>query len=58
MVCLFLFDKRTKHEHSISLIQEKKMKNMIEDALALGTLMGLSYVVLVWGSIGEALAGI
>ena len=39
-------------------IQEKKMKNMIEDALALGTLMGLSYVVLVWGSIGEALAGI
>jgi hypothetical protein len=34
------------------------MKNLIEDVLALGTLLGLSYVILVWGTIGEALAGL
>jgi hypothetical protein len=31
---------------------------LIEDVLALGTLLGLSYVILVWGTIGEALAGL
>jgi hypothetical protein len=34
------------------------MKNMIEDVMALGTLLGLSYVIFVSGSIGEALAGL
>ncbi len=34
------------------------MKNMVEDILALGTLLGLSYVIMVWGSIGEALTGL
>jgi hypothetical protein len=34
------------------------MKNLVEDVLALGTLLGLSYVILVWGTIGEALAGL
>lgn len=33
------------------------MKEIIEDILVLGTLLAVGYVVLLWGAIGEALAG-
>jgi hypothetical protein len=38
--------------------EEMTMKKIIEDVVALGTLMALTYVILVWGTIGEALAGL
>ncbi len=34
------------------------MKTLIEDIVALGTFLGLAYMILLWGSIGEALAGL
>lgn len=34
------------------------MRHLIEDIASMATLFGLGYVILVWGSIGEALAGL
>lgn len=52
---IFPFDKRTKQEHSIENLQETMMKKYMEDALAILSLSAFGYVVLLWGSIGEAL---
>jgi hypothetical protein len=40
------------------VFEEMTMKKIIDDVVALGTLMALTYVILVWGTIGEALAGL
>ncbi len=34
------------------------MHHFIEDVVSIVTLLGLGYVILVWGAIGEALAGV
>jgi len=36
----------------------RNMKNWIEDIFSAATLLGLGYALLVWGTIGEALAGL
>ncbi len=39
------------------MTKKTQMKEMLEDIFAMGALIGLGYVILLWSTIGEALAG-
>jgi ACT domain-containing protein len=49
-------DKRTNSEHYY-LNEEKMLTNLLEDILTVCTLLAMGTAIVMWGSIGQALAG-
>jgi hypothetical protein len=48
---------KEQNKNILSAQGDKTMKNILEDIAAICTLLGMGTAIIMWGSIGQALAG-